>query len=49
MDKVKIFDSKKLKIKIGKIENINEPYIPAYVLLGLIFEIFFPPKNLPTK
>ena len=42
--------SKKLKFRAiinGIIENINEPIVPAIVLLGLIFDNFLPPIILP--
>ena len=31
----------------GNNEKIKEPNMPAYVLLGLTFVIFFPPKVFP--
>ena len=31
------------------IEKINEPILPDIVLLGLMFESFFPPIFFPTK
>jgi len=31
----------------GNKENMNEPILPAIVLLGLMFVNFFPPINLP--
>jgi hypothetical protein len=32
----------------GIIDNINEPTVPAIVLLGLIFDNFLPPIILPN-
>ena len=37
-----------MKIKIGIIENKNEPIQPDTVLLGLILVNFLPPILLPT-